>query len=147
MLIDFKKTKKSIIDCRCIKFTKTNWFKNAWKSSIDWMSIDFDEQKNRLLIVVVTNSLIDWFSKQKNQFLIVVFANSRSFSLIHDYFRKFHDHSRWFTIIFANFTIIFVDSRLILQISRSFSLIHDAHNENEMQSSFSKKKFQIDDFI
>ena len=42
-------------------------------------------------------------------------------------------HYRWFTIIFAN--------------SRSFSLIHDAHSENEMQSSFSKRKFQIDDFL
>ena len=31
--------------------------------------------------------------------------------------------------------------------SRIFSLIHDAHNENKMQSLFSKKKFQIDDFF
>ena len=44
----------------------------TWKSFIDWMSTDFDEQENRLLIVVVTNSLIDWFSKQKNQLLTIV---------------------------------------------------------------------------
>ena len=41
------------------------------KSTIDWMSIDFDEQENRLLIVII--------------------VDSRSFLQI-------HDHFRWFTM-------------------------------------------------
>ena len=45
---------------------------------------------------------------------------------------KMHEN-RQLTVIFAN--------------SRSFSLIHDAHSESEMQSSFSKKEFQTDDFL
>ena len=64
------------------------------------------------------NELID-SKKQKNRLLIKC--------------RKFEEKNRQLIVIFAN--------------SRSFSLIYDAHNENEMQSLFSKKKFQIDDFF
>ena len=88
--------RKSIVDCLTdSKNKKIDYWIDVENSSkkidtIDWISIDFDEQKNRLLIVVVTNSLIDWFSKQKNQQLIVIFANSRSFSLIHDAHNEQH---------------------------------------------------------
>ena len=91
------RTKRSFID----------WLTDSKNKKIGyWLTDWFEKQEDRLLIAVVTNSLIDWLSKQKNQQLTVIFANSRS-----------------------------------------FSLTHDAHNESEMQSSFSKKEFQIGDFL
>ena len=96
----------------------------AWKSSIDWMSTDLDEQKNRLLIRFVKirsvasftkiRSVTSWFSQR--------IWIERQMKYIHRFQRK-------------NF---FINAN-----SRSFSLIHDAHNESKMQSSFSKKKFSF----
>ena len=83
------------------------------------MSTDLDEQKDRLLAKCRR-------LEKENRQLTVVVANS-----LIDWFSK--QKNQLLIVIFAN--------------SRSFSLIHDAHSESEMQSSSSKKKFQTDDFL
>ena len=95
---------------------------------IDWLTRRKSE--NRLLTVVVANSLIDWLSKQKNQ---LIDCHSRRLTIRQMKIKCNHRFQKKNFFINAN--------------SRSFSLIHDAHSENEMHSSSSKKKLQIDDFL
>ena len=104
-----------------------------------WMNKLIRKHKNRLLTeyrLISTNKKVDYWLN------IDWFRRTRK-STIDCYFRKLtirqmkmkcnHRFQRKNFFINAN--------------SRSFSLIHDAHNENEIQSSFSKKKFRIDDFL
>ena len=103
-----------------------DWFEKERKSFIDWISIDFDEQKNRLLIecrLISTNKKIDYWK-------IVIFANSRSFSLIHDtsnenkmqssFSKKnlfIHANSRSFSLIHVvswKFVLLFHSRRFVL---------------------------------
>ena len=88
-------------------------------------------KKNRLLIecrLISTNKKIDdWLS----------------LLLIYDHFRKLTMRQ-----IKMKFNYRFQKRNFFINAnSRSFSLIYDAHNENKMQLSFSKRKFQIDDFL
>ena len=111
--------------------------------------IDSKKHENRLLTAVVANSLIDWLSKQKDQQLTVILANSRSFSQTSRSFsqtaRSFSQTSRSFSQTARSFS---QTSRSFSQTARSFSLthdhsrrLHDAHSENEMHSSPSKREF------
>ena len=57
-------------------------------------STDFDEQKNRLLIVVVTNSLIDWLSKQKKSTFDDRFVDMKMF-YVNFSFNSRRRHASW----------------------------------------------------
>ena len=84
------------------------------KSFFDWISIYFDEQKNRLLTYVENSK------KKIDNWQIVIFANSRLLSLIHDHFRKFHD-----TLNENKMQSSFSKKKIFIHAnSRSFSLIY-----------------------
>ena len=69
-------------------------------------------KRSTQLIIIVTNSLIDWLSKQKDQLLIVIFADSRcvkwnwntfiAFKEKISSFSQIYDHSRWLTMRIMN---------------------------------------------
>ena len=124
--------------CRLISTNKKidYWLdvENSKKKIDYWLNVDWFRRTKK--------SIIDSFRRHENalckffiQFTKIRFVTSWFFqkTWIERQMNNIHRFQRKNFFINAN--------------SRSFSLIHDAHNENEMHSSFSKKEFQTGDFF
>ena len=123
---------------KCRKLEQEN--RHDWL--IDWL----DEQKNRQLIDWLTRrtkkSTIDSFRRHENVLCKFFIQLTKVRSVTSWFFQRIWIERQMNNIHRSQRENFFINAN-----SRSFSLIHDAHSESEMQSSFSKRKFQIDDFL
>ena len=134
-------------------FQKINIVKiNEWMSKIqekkidDWLS--WSIWKNIKIVYWLTDwletkkSIIDSFRRHENVLCKFFIQFTKIRSVISWFFQKIWVERQMNNIHRFQKKNFFINAN-----SRSFSLIHDAHNENEMHSSFSKKKFQTNSFL
>ena len=134
----FQRFKKMII----VKINQCRRTEKKW--IIDWMSIDFNEQENRLLTKNVENSkekidnwLTDWFEKQKNRLLIEMSFKqihwSIDFKTENSTIKSFRRHENVLCKFFIQLTKIrFVTSWLFRKtwIERQMNNIHRFQRKN-----------------
>ena len=112
----------------------TVWLTRRRRSTIDWNVEDSREKIDYWRIDRVLIFHHDWLTDIQNRKINYWLSFSQT-----------HDHSRWLTMRQVKVKYIHRPQRrnfFILADSRSFSLTHDAHNENEVHSSSAKTELR-----